>query len=326
MQSVGFAPEAWLQVEVAERHVATENIAHFVLRDPAGRDLPAFSAGAHIEIELPNGMQRCYSLCNAPGQDTAYEIAILRDPNGRGGSMSAHVDLVVGRRLRIRSPRNHFPLGAESHAILIGGGGGVTPILAMAEQLHAQGRSFEFHYCARSPSQAAFLDRLTRARFASKVHLHFDDGAPGQIFAARSVIQNAPEGAGLYVCGPNGFMEFVLSTARSADWREDRLHYEYFGAVAAATEGDKPFAILLARSGKRIVVPPEKTAAEALSEAGVDFPLSCEQGVCGTCAMAVLQGLPDHRDHFQNKAERQANKTFMPCCSRALTEELVLDF
>ena len=112
MQSVGLAPEAWLQVEVAERHAATENIAHFVLRDPAGRDLPAFSAGAHIEIELPNGMQRCYSLCNAPGQDAAYEIAILRDPTGRGGSMSAHVDLVVGRRLRIRSRCSSAPTQA----------------------------------------------------------------------------------------------------------------------------------------------------------------------------------------------------------------------
>jgi vanillate O-demethylase ferredoxin subunit len=326
MQLVGLAPEAWLHVEVAERHAAADDIAHFVLRDPAGRDLPDFSAGAHIEVDLPNGMRRCYSLCNAPGRGAAYEIAILREPNGRGGSMSAHADLVVGSRLRIGSPRNHFPLGAEPHAVLVGGGVGVTPILAMAEQLSAEGRSFELHYCARSPSRAAFLDRLTRGSVAPKARLHFDDGAANQMFDAGEVIRGAPEGAGLYVCGPNGFMEFVLSKARSAGWNEDRLHYEYFGAVAAPVDGDRPFAIVLARSGKRILVPSEKTAAEALSEAGVAFPLSCEQGVCGTCAMAVLRGVPDHRDHFQTKAERLANTRFMPCCSRALTEELVLDF
>ena len=185
-----------------------------------GGDLPAFSAGAHIEIELPNGMRRCYSLCNAPGRDAAYEIAILCEPNGRGGSKSAHADLVVGSRLRIHPPRNHFPLGDEPHAVLVGGGVGVTPILAMAEELSAEGRSFEFHYCARSPSRAAFIDRLTGASFAPKARLHFDDGAPSQNFDAGEVIRSAPEGAGLYVCGPNGFMEFVLSKARLAGWSE----------------------------------------------------------------------------------------------------------
>ncbi|MCI4679971.1 PDR/VanB family oxidoreductase [Rhodoblastus acidophilus] len=326
MERVGGAPEAWLFVEVAERHAAAQDIAHFVFKEASGRDLPPFSAGAHIEIELPNGMQRCYSLCNAPGQGAAYEIAILREASGRGGSLCAHADLHLGARLRIRPPRNYFPLHDEPHALLVAGGVGVTPLLAMAEQLRAEGRGFEFHFCARSPSRAAFLDRLRRAPYGASVRLHFDDGAPDQIFNAREIFERAPAGAGLYVCGPNGFMDYVLSAARSAGWSEGRLHYEYFAAVAAPTEGDRPFSILLARSGKRVFVPAGKTAAEAMIDAGVEFPMSCEQGVCGTCALPVLKGAPDHRDHFQTKAEREANTLFMPCCSRALTEELVLDF
>jgi vanillate monooxygenase ferredoxin subunit len=325
MQSDGFAPDVWRHVEVAERHMATDEIAHFILRDPAGGELPAFAAGAHIELELPNGMLRSYSLCNAPGRTDFYEIAILRESNGRGGSLSAHEDLGVGRRLRIHPPRNHFPLGNEAHVVLVAGGVGVTPILAIAEQLNVEGRGFEFHYCARSRSRAAFLDRLSRAPFKANVRLHFDDGEPDQMFNLRDVLDKAPSGAGLYVCGPGGFMDFVLSAARSAGWNEDRLHYEYFGAVVAPVDGDRPFSIFLARSGTRVFVPSDKTAAEALSEAGVAFPMSCEQGVCGTCAMGVLGGVPDHRDHFQSKAEREANTRFMPCCSRALTEELALD-
>lgn len=325
MEVVGRGPEAWFLVEVAERHAATEDIAHFVLKEPADQDLPPFSAGAHIEIELPNGMRRCYSLCNAPGRGAAYEIAVQREANGRGGSLCAHADLCRGARLRIRPPRNHFPLGDEPYALLVAGGVGVTPLLAMAEQLQSEGRAFNFHYCARSQSRAAFLERLRRAPYGSSVRLHFDDGEPGQFFNAREILEKAPAGAGLYVCGPDGFMDHVLSAARSAGWSESHLHYEYFGAVATPFEGDRPFSIWLTRSGKRVFVPADKTAAEALIDAGVDFPMSCEQGVCGTCAMPVLNGAPDHRDHFQTEAEREANAFFMPCCSRALTEELTLD-
>ncbi|MCI4677903.1 PDR/VanB family oxidoreductase [Rhodoblastus acidophilus] len=317
--------DGWLQAIVARKTTEAEDIVRLSLRPEGGVALPPFEAGAHIEIALPNGLIRPYSLCNAAHEAGRYEIAVLLEREGRGGSLAAH-GLVEGQALPVRPPRNFFPLAPDGYSLLIAGGIGITPLLAMAETLADAGRGVELHACARSERRAAFRARLAAAPFAASVRWHFDDGAPDQKFDIGAVLAGAPEDARLYVCGPQGFMDHVLGAARARGWPEDRLHYEYFAAAPSPAEGDRPFRIVLARSGRTIDVPAGVTAAQAMAEAGVEPPLSCEQGVCGTCLLPVIEGQPDHRDHFQNPAERAANTHFAACCSRAVTPRLVLDF
>jgi vanillate monooxygenase ferredoxin subunit len=318
--------DGWLRMIVAEKVQEAEDIVRFVLRSDGERDLPAFEAGAHVEIALPNGMSRPYSLCNNPRQSNRYEIAVLLERAGRGGSRAAHELVATGQVLKVRPPRNFFPLAPDGHSLLVGGGIGVTPLLAMAESLEQDGRTFDLHVCSRSEDRAAFRSRLAAAPFTGRVHWHFDNGAREQAFLVHQVLSGAPEGSRLYVCGPQGFMDHVLGAARASGWPEARLHYEYFSAAPGAVAGDRDFEIVLARAGRTIDVPAGVTAAQAMIAAGVDLPLSCEQGVCGTCLLPVIEGLPDHRDHYQSASEQRANGHFAPCCSRALTPRLVLDF
>jgi vanillate O-demethylase ferredoxin subunit len=318
--------DGWLRVFVAQKRIEADGIVRLLLCSSDGVNLPPFSAGAHLEIELPNGQVRPYSLCNAPHDAACYEIAVLLEPNGRGGSRCIHQQVREGAILRAKPPRNLFPLAADGHGLLVAGGIGITPLLAMAEQLFHDGRTFDLHVCARTPQRAAFRQRLAATPFASRVSWHFDDAAPEQRFDLNSTLAEAPADSRLYVCGPQGFMDFVLGGARSAGWPDERLHYEYFSAGKIDHSADSAFDIFLARTGRTIAVPPGITAAAALVEAGVDIPLSCEQGVCGTCLLPVVEGVPDHRDHYQSKAERASNRLFAPCCSRAQTPRLTLDF
>lgn len=317
--------DGWLRTIVARRTMEAEDIVCLAL-DPDGPDaLPPFEAGAHIEIALPNGVTRPYSLCNAPCDATGYQIAVLLERDGRGGSRAVH-ELTEGQTLLVRPPRNFFPLAADGHSVLIAGGIGLTPLLAMAETLAGAGRGFDFHVCARNRRRAAFAQRLEEGSFAARTHWHFDDGPAGQKFEVKAVLASAPADARLYVCGPQGFMDHVLTAARACGWPESRLHYEYFSAAPIVSDGDSAFQLLLARSNRIVEVPAGVTAAAAMAAAGVEPPLSCEQGVCGTCLLPVLEGLPDHRDHFQSAAERAANGRFAVCCSRALTPRLTIDF
>ena len=316
-----------LRVTLVRRAVAAEGIISLQLRPAGGGRLPRFSAGAHVDLHLPNGLIRQYSLCGDPRDDDLYEIAILREEQGRGGSKSAHDDLREGDTLRISVPRNHFPLEQAPHTLLFAGGIGITPLLAMARQLHEDVASFELHYCARSRSRAAFADCLAAAPFSDSVHFHFDDGPEARRLDADYVCRTAVAGSRLYVCGPAGFMDHVMSAARGAGWPDERIHHEYFSAPAPAhgTASGDGFEVECARAGKVVPVPAGQSIVAALRSHGIEVQLSCEQGICGTCSIRVLQGVPDHRDHFLTASEKAANDRLLACCSRALSARLVVD-
>lgn len=317
---------ASLRVRVARKEPVALDIALFELMAEDGGPLPPFSAGAHIDVFLPNGLTRQYSLCNDPGESHRYQIAVLKDPGGRGGSRSAHEAVHVGEGLTISAPKNHFPLAhAARSSLLLAGGIGITPILCMAERLSTTGAPFVLHYCTRSPERTAFRERIGAARFASQVHFHHDDGAPSQRLDLEALLRSPAPGVHLYTCGPQGFMDAVLSTARRCGWPEDRLHFEFFNATPIGKADDGGFEVQLASSGRVVQVGARQSVTAALAEAGVTVPTSCEQGVCGTCLTRILEGEPDHRDIFLTPAEQAANDQFLPCCSRAKSGRLVLD-
>ena len=319
-------------VRVRRRMQLADDIIGLELSSLDGAPLPAWAAGAHIDVELPNGLLRQYSLCGDGAHTGCYEIGILRDPASRGGSASAHDDIHEGDEIRIGAPRNLFALRSAQRSLLFAGGIGITPILAMAQVLTRGGADFRMHYCSRTPSRTAYIDRIRASTFVDRVQFHFDDGAAAQRFDAAAAIGAPDPATHLYVCGPRGYMDHVIATATSLGWRDDHIHFEYFAAVpaeaAAAGEGagDGHFEIRVAGRDLVVPVPPGTTAAQALIAHGVPVPLSCEQGICGTCVMRVLDGVPEHRDLFLSDAEKAANDRFTPCCSRACSASLLIDF
>lgn len=314
-----------LNVLVHRRLIKAEGVCSFELVATDGTLLPSFTAGAHIDVHLGAGLIRQYSLCNDPGERHRYCIAVLREPQSRGGSQSMHEKVQEGQTLTISEPRNHFPLVPAKRSLLLAGGIGVTPILAMAKTLHAQGADFEMHYCGRSASKMAFLEELSHSTFKSAVHIHVDDGKGYEPFDAQSTLRKLQPDTHLYVCGPGGFMNHVLDTAKTCGWAESQLHREYFAAAPVDTTGDGSFEVKLARSGQCYEVPAEKTVLDVLLAQGLDIPFSCESGVCGTCMTRVIAGTPDHRDSYLSDAEHAAGDQFMPCCSRSKSPVLVLD-
>jgi len=314
-----------MQVRIVRKFDVATDICAFELARPDGSALPAFSAGAHIDVDLGNGLVRQYSLCNSPEEIHRYVIGVLREANSRGGSIAMHA-LVEGSLLEIGEPKNHFPLAeAATHSLLLAGGIGVTPVLCMAERLAHMGASFEMHYCTRDPARAAFRDRLADGCFSDRVHLYFDSAPEAQRVDLRALLAAPEPGKHLYVCGPAGFIGAVLEAAVAAGWEERNLHREYFAAAAQPAAKNSAFQVMLAGSGQVIDVKGDETVIAALTAAGVDIPTSCEQGVCGTCLTRVLSGEPDHRDVYLTDEERAAKDCFLPCCSRSKSPVLVLD-
>jgi len=316
---------ATLSVRVARKAAETFEISTIDLVAADGSSLPPFTAGAHIDVHLPNGMVRQYSLCNDPADAGRYQLGVLKDMASRGGSRAVHEQLAVGDTLTISTPRNLFPLAPSAvHHLLLAGGIGITPLLAMAETLHREHASFTLHHATRSRERAPFAARMRAAPWNAQVRRHHDD-QPATVLDIAATLRNAPADSHLYVCGPKGFMNAVLDTARSSGWPEDRLHFEFFSGEVAPVAGDAPFEVELARSGRVIVIDADRTVAQALDAAGVLLPTSCEQGVCGTCLTRVIAGTPDHRDQYLTPEEQAANDQFTPCCSRAKSPRLVID-
>lgn len=315
-----------LSVRVARKTVEAIDICSFELVDPSGKPLPPFSAGSHVDVTLPDGITRQYSLCNDPGETHRYLIGVLKDPATRGGSKAMHERVNEGDVLEISVPKNHFALAHHAtRSLLLAGGIGITPILCMAERLAIANSDFEMHYASRSRDRMAFRDRIVTSAFASKVHFHFDDGAEEQKLSLEQLLAKPGEGVHLYVCGPKGFMDAVLGTARAKGWPESQLHYEFFAAAPVKSADDESFQVKLASSGRIVVIAKDKSVTDALREAGVEIPTSCEQGVCGTCLTRVLEGEPDHKDLYLSPDEQAANDQFTPCCSRSKSPMLVLD-
>jgi vanillate O-demethylase ferredoxin subunit len=314
-----------LRLRVVRIHDEAEGIRSYELAAPDGAPLPPFAAGAHVDVHIGDGIVRQYSLCNAPHETHRYVIGVLREPASRGGSVAMHERIAEGTELEIGLPRNLFGLEEGGHhSVLFAGGIGITPLLAMAEHLHARGQPFTLHYSVRSVQRAAFRQRLQDAPYAGSVRLHVDE--EGTRLDVAGALAGCPPGTHLYVCGPAGYIGHVLDTARALGWGNDRLHREYFGAApAAADEGERAFDVRIASSGSTYTIPPGRTVVQVLAEHGVDVPVSCEQGVCGTCLTRVLDGIPEHRDLYQTEEEQAANDQFTPCCSRAKSPLLVLD-
>lgn len=317
---------ATLSVRVARKAPEAQDICSFELVAADGGALPAFSAGSHVDVHVPGGLTRQYSLCNDPAEGHRYLIGVLKDPATRGGSKAMHEQVKEGDVLTISAPKNHFGLAhdAKRH-LLLAGGIGVTPILCMAERLAVTGAAFEMHYCTRSRERTAFTQRIAASAFAGRVQHHFDDGPAAQKLDIAGLLGTPEAGTHVYVCGPKGFMDAVLGAARGAGWPEAQLHYEFFTAAPVDTAGDGSFEVQLASSGRVVVVPKDQSVVQALAAAGVEIMTSCEQGVCGTCVTRVLEGKPDHRDVYLTPDEQAANDQFTPCCSRAKSPRLVLD-
>jgi ferredoxin-NADP reductase len=296
------------------------NIVSYELRAPDGGELPAFTAGAHIDITLPNGLVRSYSLLNPQSERHRYVIAVQKDRASRGGSKWVHENFRAGDLVTVNGPRNNFPLDeAAAKSILIAGGIGITPILSMVERLGAIGRDWELVYCSRKRAGTAFLERL---QAKPQVRFNFDEEPGGRMLDVAAVVRAAPAQAHFYCCGPLPMLEAFEQATK--DLPRERVHVEYFTAKAPpAVEGG--FTIVLAKSGLTLSVAPGKTILDTLRDNGFDTPFSCTEGVCGTCETRVLEGVPDHRDLILTEAERASNKTILICCSGSKSDKLVLD-
>ena len=315
-----------IDVRVARVTPEAADISSFELVRADGAGLPSFEPGAHLDVHLPGGLVRQYSLSNPSSETHRYVIAVLRDPASRGGSEALFTKVAASDALRITPPRNHFPLNAGAgHTLLMAGGIGVTPILCMAERLWREQASFEFHYCTRTRDRMAFHDALRACDFAERVAFHFDDGEDAQRLDIAKTLANRDASTHLYVCGPQGFMDAVIDAARAAGWPDERIHFEYFGHVVVHSADDATFEVEIPSRGVVVSVPADRSISAVLKAHGVDVPVSCEQGVCGTCVCRVLSGVPDHRDMYLSKPERAANDQMMVCCSRATSPRLVLE-
>jgi len=313
-----------IEVRVVRKDVEALDICSLELASLSGEPLPPFSAGAHIDLHF-SGFVRQYSLCNHPAERHRYQIAVLREPHSRGGSMAVHDALSAQQTLKISPPRNHFALQPDvPHSLLLAAGVGITPILCMAERLASSGAAFRMHYCARSRERTAFRRRIEQSAFADAVHFHFDEDGPQHKLDLAAVLPSMPAGTHLYACGPAGFISHVRETARAGDWPADRVHHEYFSAPPAVLP-QGAFEVRIASTGQCHVVQAGESVVEALARAGISVPVSCGQGVCGTCLTRVLDGVPDHRDMFLSTEEQLRNDQFAPCCSRAHSARLTLD-
>ncbi|WP_175908239.1 PDR/VanB family oxidoreductase [Burkholderia seminalis] len=313
-----------MKVIIDSRTGIAREICHLTFRSTDGSDLPPFTPGSHIDLHLPSGLVRQYSLCGDPRDLRQYDIAVLREAHSRGGSTEAHT-LQPGSVIEIGEPRNLFSLASDAkHSILLAGGIGITPLLSMATHLSTIHASYELHYCVRDSARAAFLDRLSRQPYASHTTIYVDNDERSENADFEAILARPDASTHLYACGPDGFITAAMATARSQGWQETNIHREFF-AVADPGGSNSYFQINLARSNRIVDVPADQTALVALANAGVEIPSSCEQGVCGTCLTRVLAGEPDHRDMYLSESEQAANDCFLPCCSRAKSAILVLD-
>ena len=311
-------------VIVKNRQIQGENVVVLELESARkGICLPCVEAGAHVDLHLPNGLIRQYSLCQNPQQEGIFRLGILNDPDSRGGSRSAYDEIQTGMQLKVSQPKNLFPLHKARHSILVGGGIGITPLIAMAYALHQENASFELHYCAKSEQSSAFVDELKHGPLASYTTFHFKDQGANHREFFEQFMQHLLEDTHIYTCGPNGFMDWVINLAKAHKLPDQQVHKEYF-QVEADLSGDA-FDVVAKRSGKTIRVHAEETILSALAREGICIEMSCEQGVCGTCMCDVLEGEPDHRDVYFTDEEKADNEQILVCCSRAKSARLVLD-
>ena len=302
----------------------TPEISVYELAAPDGTALPNVTAGSHIMCHLDNRQIRQYSLIDAGGGALSYHIAVLKDPESRGGSRFIHETINTGDTMVVSGPKNDFSLvlGAEK-SVLVGGGIGITPMLSMARTLHAEGEAFELHYCAKSPGTAAFISTLNACGFADKVHFHFSQTDEPDRLDVKRLLAAIEPGKHVFCCGPEALMDAVQ--AATTHWPRGSVHFERFKAGATEAQEDRPFDLYLAKSDKCFHVPAEKTAIDVLTENHYDIDMVCGEGVCGDCLVGVVDGDIEHRDQVLTEDEKSDNDVMTVCCSRAKSEKLTLD-
>ncbi len=317
------ASEAGLiDVRVTDIKAAARDTNLYTFRRLDGARLPAYTPGAHIDLHLPKGFIRQFSL-TVPGADPeSYTVGVKRDAASRGGSRYIFDELRAGDEIKISPPRNNFALVEDAeHVVLVAGGIGITPIWCMVQRLAALNRSWKLYYSCQSRPDMAFREELEKFDQRS-VHLHFDDEAGGNFLDLAALVGAAPPNAHLYCCGPKPML--TAFEAAAANRPRDLVHVEYFTPKAeAATTGG--FWVELARSRQEYFIPEGKKILEVLFDAGVDVDYSCELGICGACETRVISGIPEHRDLVLSEAEQASNTKVMICCAGCKTERLVLD-
>lgn len=301
---------------VSEIRHETPSIVSIRLVHPDGDELPAWEPGAHVDVQLMTRQERQYSLCGDPADTAGYRIAVLREPLSRGGSFYIHDHLQVGRRVYVRRPRNLFPLEDAPAYLLLAAGIGITPVLSMARHLDAAGADWRMLYLSRREADIAFADEL--AAFGERVRVHVSSAA-GRV-DLRGVLATVTDGTDVYACGPQPFAD-ALADLRDVLPAGSRLHMERFEPAKRVFAPNEPFTVVAARSQLEVPVPAEWTMLQALRGAGIEAPGSCLRGVCGSCALPVRAGTPEHRDSLGTEGA----SVVYPCVSRSLTPTLTVD-
>lgn len=317
-----------LRLRVQRITSEAEGIQSYELVCAEGRALPAFEAGSHVEVHVPGGFQRHYSLCNDPEETHRYVIAVQRDERGRGGSLAMHTRVREGDVLTVGAPRCDFPLLYARSYLLVAGGIGLTPLLAMARVLQRQPWPWHLHYCTRSPERTAFRELLASPALAGHVTVHHDGGEPTRALDVKALLATRAPGTRLYCCGPASLMRAVREACTQHGWPREKVHFEAFsaeGAGAFGAQADSAFEVIVRSSGACLPVPPGQSVLQVLRSNGLRVPSVCETGTCGTCLTPVLEGQPEHRDTFLPEAQRTACRTMLVCVSRARSRTLVLD-
>ncbi|TDD39616.1 PDR/VanB family oxidoreductase [Saccharopolyspora elongata] len=313
--------DVWRTVVVEATDSRADDVVALTLRDPEGQHLPAWEPGAHIDVDLGPGLIRQYSLCGDPRTADRWRIAVLREPRGRGGSARIHDHVRVGDRLRVRGPRNRFPLADAERYFLVAGGIGITPILAMATKVAALGRPWTLLYGGRTRSSMAFLDELTALPGGELIIVPQDEFGLPDLDRYLAV---PADGTVVYCCGPGPMLSAVEQACGA--WPAGSLHRERFSAEVPQPDADSgSFEVVLKRSGLRLAVPEHEPLLDVLEASGIEIDNSCRAGICGTCVVGVVSGEPDHRDDVLTDEERERGEIMLPCVSRSRGRVLVLD-
>lgn len=303
-----------IQVKITKVEVMADGVTKYEFQPVAGTELPAWQAGAHLDIVVAPEFLRQYSMSGDPADRSTYQIGVLREDTGRGGSRLLHRIFEEGRRLFVSRPINHFPLDASAtHSLLMGGGIGVTPMIAMAHELHAQGRSFAFHYSGRSRASMGYLRDLAGFAWSDRVQLHItDEGSRADL---DRIMAGYRDGWHVYTCGADRYMSGVLQAAERAGFPEEARHLEYFSVPEQPEYVNHDFTLRLARSGRDLLVPADRSATDVLAAAGIHVDVKCSDGICGVCKCTLVSGEVEHRDFVLSKAQRKG--AMILCQSRA---------
>jgi vanillate O-demethylase ferredoxin subunit len=316
----------WLSARVENVNSVADDVAAYALV-PANQNVwPRFEAGAHIDVKMHDGLIRQYSLYNSPSDDQLYSIAVRQDKNGSGGSVFMHTQIKKGDTLNISTPRNNFPLRHDfEHYLLIAGGIGLTPLLAMAHHLHSLDKSFELHLFSNQVSSLAFHAELIDLPFSKNITVHNNDTDGSARSKVSTTLMPYRAGYGMYICGPTELMTFIINTAKQKSWPSEHLFLETFVPPEMDQSKNKSFEVELASTGDVLTVAADEHLIDVLHDHGYAVMCSCTQGMCGSCITPVLDGVPEHRDSIMSDEKRASNNCMTVCVSRSKSRRLVLD-